>query len=404
MGVLLAHPGTQHSYRLARQLERLGLLGEFWTGFALSEEGPWPWLASGLRRMPGLGGLGSRVVRGIPGSRLRTLPVGELRALWRLRRGGESHAVLHARNRGFQQAIPESSLAHSEAVIGFDTSSWILGDRCRQLGRPFYLDRSIAHPAALARILHKLALRYPAWLGSLETRPSELVAAERAEHELAQRIVVGGSFARDTLIAEGIDPARIRVNPYGVEWQSFAAARDPGVAVGRPFRFLYCGSVTARKGAPVLIEAWRSLEQGDAELWFAGHVGTRERALIPNLPGLRLLGQVPHSEMAKLYAQCDVFVLPSLFEGFGLVILEALAAGLPVISTPNTGAVDVVTDPALGRLVEAGSVEALATAMRGYLEQPPSGAEVQAAAVKLKDIFSWDAYGDRWAELLREPM
>jgi len=401
-GVLLAHPGTQHSYQLARELERGGLLGEFWTGLAFPEKGPAAFLAGAIRHLPGMGGLGTRVVRGVPGSRLRTVPGNELRALWRLRRGADSLAVHHVRNERFQLAVPDSSLARSDAVIGFDTSGWILADRCRSLGRPFYLDRTIAHPAALARLMQEFRRGYPAWSGPAENRPAELVAAERSEHELAHRIVVGGSFARATLVAEGIDPAKIRVNPYGVDWDRCAKPLDEVASAGRPLRFLFAGSVTARKGVPVLLDAWRALAGRGAELWIAGSAGPRERALMPSLPGLRVLGQMPQAEMARLYAQCDVFVLPSLFEGFGLVLLEALAAGLPVISTPHTGAIDLVKDAVLGRIVEAGSAEALAVAMRGYLEAPPSRAAVKSAAVALREIFSWRAYGDRWAALLQE--
>jgi glycosyltransferase involved in cell wall biosynthesis len=400
--VLLAHPGTQHSYHLARELECRGLLGEFWTGLAFPADSPTAALARVFRRFPGLGGLGSRIVRGIPAARLHTLPGGELRALWRLHHGGESHAVLHARNEKFQHAISELSLANSGAVIGFDTSGWILAERCRRLDRRFYLDRTIGHPAVFLHLMQKFGQKYPAWVLPLEKRPAELVAAEQGEHELAHRIVVGSSFARDTLVAEGIDPAKIGVNPYGVDWNQFMVPLAPIASAGRPLRFLYVGSVTARKGVPVLLDAWRALSPRNAELWLAGSVGPQERVLIPSLPGLCLLGQVPHAEIHKLYAQCDVFVLPSLFEGFSLVLLEALAAGLPVISTPNTGAVDVVTHTTLGQIVEAGSVEALVAAMRRYLEAPPFRAVVRSAAAMLQSTFSWEAYGDRWAALLRE--
>ena len=153
---------------------------------------------------------------------------------------------------------------------------------------------------------------------------------------------------------------------------------------------------------PVLLDAWRALAPRDAELWVAGNIGPRERKLIPELPGLRLLGQVSQNEIAGIYASCDVFVLPSIFEGFGLVILEALAAGLPVISTPHTGAVEAVSEPMLGRIVPAFSVEALAEAMRSYIQAPPQRALVVTAAKALQKHFSWQAYGDRWAALLQE--
>jgi len=396
--VLLAHPGTQHSHHLARQLERHQMLECFWTGLGFAENSTGAVIARLMRSLPGMRGLGSRVVHGVPRARIRTTPFIEFRALRQLRGGGDPVGVLHERNATFQAAIPDLAIRNGDAVIGFDTSSWSLAGRCAKQGKPFYLDRTIAHPAVLERLMTELALKYPEWTGPIVPRLAEVVEAETIEHSLARQIVVGGSFARETLVAQGIAPERITVNPYGVDWSRFSAIEASQEV--RPFRFLYVGSVIARKGIPVLLDAWRALAPRDAELWIAGSIGARERGLIPELPGLRLLGQIAHSEMASVYANCDVFVLPSLFEGFGLVILEALASGLPVVSTPHTGAVEAVTEDILGRLVPVASVDALIEAMRHYLSSPPNRPVVADAASGLRERFSWRAYGDRWKELL----
>jgi len=402
MRVLLAHPGIQHALRLARELERTHLLGEFWTGLALAEDGLAAGLVTRLRRLPRVKGLSNRIARGVPAAKLRRVPFNEVSALARLSRGGDSLRILHERNQRFQDAIPQETLRVHDATIAFDTSAWRLADRTRSLGHPFYLDRTIAHPAAFARIEADLHRRFPDWCPAPRPRPDYLVAAEAEEHELARRIVVGGSFARNTLVAEGIPAGKVCVNPYGVEWTRFAAApaidRDK-----RPFRFLFLGSHLARKGLPVLLDAWRALglRRGDAELWLAGHCGDRERALIPALPGLKLRGLVPHADVPALLAQTDVFVLPSFFEGFGLVLLEALAAGVPFISTPATGAVDLPPGAQLGTIIPAGSTEALLAAMEKFLAQPPDRAALRAAVKAIEPQFSWEAYGDRWATLLR---
>lgn len=400
MKVLLAHPGTQHSHHLARELEKRQLLDAFWTGVAFAGNSAAAALARFLGHMPGLGGLSSRIVEGVPRGTIHTAQLVELRALLRLRRGGDSLAVLHERNATFQEAIPDAALAHCDAIIGFDTSSWQLAHRSSRQGKTFYLDRTIAHPAVLDRLMLDLSRKYPDWVGALAPRPAAIIAAENTEHAQARRIVVGGSFARGTLIDEGIAPERIVVNPYGVDWNRFSMAIS--ASTRRPFRFLYVGSVIARKGVPVLLEAWRRLAPRDAELLIVGNIGAYERKLIPDLPGLRLIGQVARSDIAQVYASCDVFVLPSLFEGFGLVILEALASGLPVISTPHTGAIEAVTEATLGRLVPILSVDALVEAMRHYLNTPPQRSRVAAAAEVLRSRFNWEAYGDRWGALLRD--
>lgn len=339
---------------------------------------------------------------GVPASALHTLPAVEFAALWRLRRGGDGERILHHRNTRFQTAIPHRALRSHRAVIGFDTSGWILARRCQEIGVPFLLDRTIAHPAAYARIMTELARRYPDWTGPVVPRPAEIVAAEAEEHTRAARIIVGGSFALNTLVAEGVDPGKIIVNPYGVDWEAFAPPAMPTSLPARPLRFLFVGSVIARKGVPILLDAWRSLAPKEAELWIAGRADPHIHALIPSLPGLKLLGQVPHADLPSIYAQTDVLVLPSLFEGFGLVLLEALAAGLPVIATPHTGAVDYINTPTLGQIVPAGSCEALIAALRHTLDSPPQRAAVLTTAGPLAATFSWKAYGDRWSQLLAE--
>lgn len=405
MQVLLAHPGTQHARRLACELERLGLLGEFWTGLALADHGLVARLAAHVRRLPSVQGLSNRIVPGIPRSRLHCVPFNEICALLRLRRNGNALRVIHARNKRFQDAIPDASLRACDALIAFDTSAWRLAERARRKDCPVYLDRTIAHPSAFARIEAEMHRQYPDWCPAPALRPDYLRHAEEEEHQLASRIVVGGSFARATLLAEGIAAEKIVVNSYGVDWPRFAppTGADRGRAA-QPMRFLFLGSLLARKGVPLLLDAWRRLgkERGDAELWLVGPCGERERRLIPDLPGLHLSGSVPHTEVPGLLAQIDVFVLPSYFEGFGLVLLEALAAGVPFISTLHTGAADLPADPRLGLTVPVGSVEALIAALRHYLAQPPDRSAVHAACTALQQRFSWEAYGDRWAALLRE--
>ncbi|HVT73104.1 MAG TPA: glycosyltransferase family 4 protein [Lacunisphaera sp.] len=399
MRVLVAHPGTQHSARLARELEARGLLEKFWTGLGFAAGSPSAWLAGAASRLPGLHGLASRVIPGVPGRRIRQLPGVEIPALWRLRRD-ESASVIHRRNESFQARIPERDLREADAVIGFDTSSWLLAERAGRLGRPFFLDRTIAHPRAHERIMREIAAQHPDWAAASPVRPPELSRAEDAEHALARRVVVGSPFVARTLAEDGIPPEKVVINPYGVDWEQFApteVAPSP-----RPLRFLFAGSILARKGVPTLLEAWRSLGAGEAELWLAGYASETVRRLIVDQPGLRVLGPVPRGEMPAVYAQCDVFVLPTHFEGFSLAVLEALASGMPVITTPNSGAEAVISEPALGRLVAPGDRDQLTAALRDYLASPPDRSATRAAVARLKSQLSWEAYGDRWARLLRE--
>src|SRR5439155_689061 len=129
MNALLAQPGTQYAPRLASELHLRGALGRFATGLTLPEgrilgrlERLAP--ASWRRRWA------NRRVPGVPSERLYTFSSIELRAFWRLSRGEPAETVLHARNAAFQKAIPNRWMEEATHVIGFDTSSWLLAERC----------------------------------------------------------------------------------------------------------------------------------------------------------------------------------------------------------------------------------------------------------------------------------
>jgi len=152
----------------------------------------------------------------------------------------------------------------------------------------------------------------------------------------------------------------------------------------------------------LLLQAWRTLAPANAELWLVGPVSERHARLIPSLPGLRLFGKVPHRELPDLLSLCDVLVFPSYFEGLAQVQLEGMAAGLPIIGTEASGASDLITDGKEGYLIPVGDAEALRDAMQRFINSPGDLARMSHAARLAAERFSWDAYGNRWMDLLRQ--
>ena len=162
MKALLVHPGTQHAFHLARQLQRHGCLSRFWTGFAYDPDGMIGRQIAGLpawaqRRFAG------RRLAGLPPEKLRTLPLTDLRALSRLRAGQDEQRVMFERNADFQRKVPLSELAGSNIIIGFDTASWLLADKALSLGRNFVLDRTTGHPLSFERLVPQLNEQFPQW-------------------------------------------------------------------------------------------------------------------------------------------------------------------------------------------------------------------------------------------------
>ncbi len=400
MKALVVHPGTQHAFRLATELHRLDALAGLHTGFAAGAGGGWErtlgLLPAGLRTP-----VSNRMASGVPAQFVHLQPGLELASQVRLRlAGGEGQGVLHWRNERFQRAVPERALREADVVIGFDTSSWILTQRCRALGKPLIMVQSIGHPDAMAKIAEQLTAQFPAWEPTWERRLPCVREAEQIEHDDTTLIVGSSRFTRQTLVDHGVVADKIRVLPHGVDCARYRVAGERG---NRPFRFVFVGSVSGRKGVPLLLEAWRRLQPAGAELWVVGPIAPAVRKLVPELPGLRVWGEVPGVQVAGILQQCDVLVFPSYFEGFGLVILQAMACGLPVITTAATAGPDLIPSPGEGGwIVPIGDEERLRQAMDHCLTQPGEMRAVGLRARAIAERFNWQVYGRNWLPILAE--
>lgn len=399
--VLLAHPGTQYSARLAQQLFRHGCLHRFWTGLALPEQS---FLESAVRRWrksPPIW-LGNRIVDQVPADKIRTAPLIEATALLRVKMGAQSEAVFHERNVRFQRAIPNSEMEQCSVVVGFDTSSWILAQRARAIGKRFILDQTIGHPAVKERGFGRLRQRYPSWSSSVPEKSSSHVALEREEHALANLIVVPSHYVKSTLTEEGVDESKIKVIPFGTDLELFTPA-EPSIEMessDEVVTFLFVGALTARKGVPVLLAAWTDFAPKNAELWLVGS-GTIPPEESQRLPtSVRVMGAKSRTDVAQLMRQADAFVFPSFFEGLAQVQIEALASGLPVIATRESGAEDIVKEGETGFVLPAGDVEALVVCLRRFTEDASLRTRMRHFVLSSRDELGWQVYGDRWAELL----
>lgn len=189
-------------------------------------------------------------------------------------------------------------------------------------------------------------------------------------------VVPVAEVVREALAALGVPPARMRLVTNGVDVARFADA-TPRELRGDVPRVLFVGGLTTRKGILDLAEASRTLHaEGVAhELWVAGGVpdegdGARDDVLAGLPEETRLLGAVPPEEIAEVYASCDVFCLPSWWEAMPLTVLEAQAAGLPVVATAVGDVPLMVADGEDGRVVPARDVPALTDALRQLLRDP----------------------------------
>jgi glycosyltransferase involved in cell wall biosynthesis len=274
--------------------------------------------------------------------------------------------------------------------------------RARSAARTF-LNYPVAHHRQRRRIRAEEIEREPAfaatWPGFDDWGPGHEERLDR-EIEVADTILLGSGFAADSFVAEGIPRAKLRVVPYGVDLQTFAppALRRPAGT----FKVIYAGQLTQRKGISYLLRGYRKFHRADTRLTLVGNV---VGSSTPLQPYAQLCTHLPHQTrpaLAQHYRESHVFVLPTLVEGMPLVVLEAMACGLPVIVTAN-GPAGIVRDGIDGYIIPERSDDAVRDKLELlYRDRERCEAMGRQAALRALD-FSWRAYGEGVLACLAAP-
>jgi glycosyltransferase involved in cell wall biosynthesis len=216
----------------------------------------------------------------------------------------------------------------------------------------------------------------------------------------ARYVICPSKATMDACRQAGIGSDRLRLVPWGVRVHTLGASEAEEVRrrYGIEGRYvLFCGTREPRKNLPRVLEAFRRIDRPDLDLVLAGPPGWKEDLTqgIESLEGrVRPLGFVPRNDLGALYAGASVVVYPSLAEGFGLPVLEAMAHGVPVVTSAGTATEEVAGDAAL--LVDPLDTDAIAGAIERILEDGELAASLGATARVRASTFSWE----RSAELV----
>jgi starch synthase len=275
------------------------------------------------------------------------------------------------------------------AVHSYEDACLWSFQQAKKLGKACIYDMPIGYYPSWEQSQAELSRVYAAWLPAGRLPSSKWVRPEqkRQEMELADLVLAPSDFARRTIT--NLVDKRVALAMYGVDskfWQPAAQKRKDG-----PLRFIYAGQLSIRKGIPVLLEAWKRADIRDAELELVGSwlLSDRKRSALPS--GVRHLPPCSADELRLRYQSADIFVFPSFFEGFGLVLLEAMACGLPVISSERTAAPDLV-NAENGSVVPAGDLEAWISALVTAAENRARLPIMKSAARKAAVEHSWSRY------------
>jgi alpha-maltose-1-phosphate synthase len=360
MTVLVSHlTGNPNARAVLRGLERHGLSPVFFTTLAISQG-----MVEKLSVSPRLAiELGRRVFAELPPSRIMTMPWREL-ARQITRRVGLSSlsrhetgwascdAVYRALDRYVARALQRGTI-RPRLVYAYEDGALETFRESNRQGISTVYELPLTYWRVTHQILGEERELRPAWASTLDALRDSPAKLHRKDLELAlgDAVVVPSRFVAESLVLAPERPKRIEIFHYGVASPVDAPVTERGEH--EPMRVLYAGQLTQRKGLAYLFEALSRFEY-PYELSLAGPLPTTpcdalEVAL--GKPNHRWLGMLPHARLLKEMMRNHVFIFPSLAEGFGLVVTEALSAGLPVITTTNTCGPEIMTDGVEGFII-----------------------------------------------------
>jgi glycosyltransferase involved in cell wall biosynthesis len=353
----------------------------------------WPWAR--LKR------------EGLPHSKVQTFPWVHMAELasqrflpgwrWGFDQFGYANALLF--DEWLDRRLPKEAETSPEALIAISGAGLKTGRRLQQRGGIFICDRGSSHQRYQEQLVRE---EYRRW--GVETAVSDIrdTVREEAIYEAADAITVLSTFAAKSFIESGVSKEKLHVMPLGVRLEKFQPTGPPDA---ERFDVLFAGQVNLRKGVPYLLEAFAQVRHPKKRLRFAGPVQPELQALLHRFPQgqVEFLGSRPQPELARYMSSSHVLVLPSIEDGFGMVMNQAMACGCPVIATDHCGSLDLLTEGEDGFIVPIRDVEALRDRMQRLVDDTSLQRTMRENAMRnVRRMGGWEQYGDLWESLLKK--
>ncbi len=377
MRVALSVIAKFHHFTLGRELLRHGVLDRIYSGY------PWFKLKN----------------EGVPRHKVDCWPVPHS-----LRMGLARSGLLSARMKpGFDDWAQRSFEAHVARSLpegldifhGLGRYSLKPGQRIQTMGGRFILDVGSSH------IDNQIAVN------SMEHRDlglpfhgpkSRTVERLKQEYEAADLITVPSDFVLQTFLDHGVARDKLAKVPYGVDISKFAPqpVADDGV-----FRVVFIGGLTLRKGIRYLVDGFNRAAIPGSELILIGSQSAETDAALRGLAldGVTMTGHLPQAELPTWLSRATVFVLPSIEDGVGMVLLQALACGCPVIASTNTGGTEYIRDGENGFVVPIRDPQAIADRLTQLADDPVLAQSMRTQALATaQQAGNAATYGDRMVE------
>jgi glycosyltransferase involved in cell wall biosynthesis len=369
MKVTISVGGKFHAFYLAKQLEKKGYLGKIFTSY--------PWFAVKDSDLP-RDKVGCLVLKEILQYGLYKIPYLNRRI-----------DIASFASNFFDKQVAKY-IKYCDIFVG---SSGYSLHTIRKIRKLFPAKVIIERVSSHIQIYRDILIQEQERLGINLGLSFATIEKELEEYRQADYIVVPSSFSRKTFLDKGFSEDKVISIPWGVDIDTFR----PVPKNDQTFRIV-CVGIRLIKGIHYLLQAIEELDINNLEVWLIG--GRVDRGLLPFLRKysrkFKYFGAIPQRKLYEYYSQGSLFVLFSLEDGFGMVVLEAMACGLPVICSDSVGAKDVVRDGIDGFIVATRNVEKLKEKILYLYENQHICREMGLRARRnVSKYFTWNNYGER---------
>jgi glycosyltransferase involved in cell wall biosynthesis len=330
---------------------------------------------------------------GIPKKKIRSVVIKEI-----LERGWNKFPLFIRKKWNSQFFITEIfDIFATQKIVSCDVydglSSFSLRGmrKAKKMGAITVLDHGSSHILYQDAILREEYARFNVIPKIFQLAHPKIIEKELKEYAEADYITIPSLFVKRTFLEKGIPESKLIHVPYGVDLSVFhQIPKEDNV-----FRVIFGGGICFRKGVHYLLQAFSELNLPNSELLLLGSVSEEMTPFLEKYKGhYKQMSYRPILELHKWYSQGSVFVMPSLEEGLAMVQPQAMACGLPIITTTNSGAEDIVRDGKDGFIIPIRDVEKLKEKILFMYNNPEICKQMgQSAKERVSSGFTWDDYG-----------
>jgi len=256
----------------------------------------------------------------------------------------------------------------------------------RKLGAITIVECASSFPSTQRKLVQE---EYNKW--GEQTLVSSNKQIKEAIHELykSDYVTIPSDFVEKSFIENGFPKEKLIKIPFGIDLKKFNTKKEKK---DNKFRAIFVGSVQLRKGIQYLLQAWEELKLKDAELIIVGRVWGDAENIVSKYRKNKTIKFIGFAEPKKYYSKSDVFVFPSIEEGSALVTYEAMASGLPLITTFNSGS--IARNGKEGFILPIRDIKTLKAKIKYMYDNPKKAIQMGVAARKHVENFTWERYGE----------